>query len=340
MWIKKVALKHFRCFRKLEAEGFGRLNLIAGQNNSGKTALLEGILAATFPQHPATWNMLAEKRGFNHGSKDFFGQFFYNLDGSQTIMLKSYFSLELKEQEIQSQVSAYENVIDFEGLVIDIPHNHYDQDGNWSQKIETVSVNMGDKNPYRQASDAQLPNPPRNFHFLKHLTKSNYLDYISKAIENGEEDKIINTLKQVDDRINSIDILKGDKLVIGQKGLKKMPLEAFGDGVAKLVAFMSEFFQGGQQLIFVDEIENGLHYSAQKHLWHSLLEACRHTDSQIFATTHSYECIRAFAEVAKATEAEEEMQYMRLDDLGDHHQVTVYPFDVLEFATEQNAEVR
>lgn len=43
--LQNIHIQNFRCFEDFKAEGFERINLIGGKNNSGKTCLLEGILA-------------------------------------------------------------------------------------------------------------------------------------------------------------------------------------------------------------------------------------------------------------------------------------------------------
>ena len=40
---RSFSIKNFRCFDELTVEGMGRINLIAGKNNVGKTALLEAL---------------------------------------------------------------------------------------------------------------------------------------------------------------------------------------------------------------------------------------------------------------------------------------------------------
>ncbi len=40
---KSFHIKNFRCFRELKMENLERVNLIAGENNVGKTALLEAL---------------------------------------------------------------------------------------------------------------------------------------------------------------------------------------------------------------------------------------------------------------------------------------------------------
>lgn len=49
--LESIRIKNFRCFEDFNAEGFERINLIGGLNNSGKSCLLEGILACFMQNH-------------------------------------------------------------------------------------------------------------------------------------------------------------------------------------------------------------------------------------------------------------------------------------------------
>ena len=42
-FIKNIEIKNFKCFKDFKAEGFGRVNLIGGKNNVGKTAFMEAV---------------------------------------------------------------------------------------------------------------------------------------------------------------------------------------------------------------------------------------------------------------------------------------------------------
>ena len=41
--IKSLTIENFRCFKKIELHGLGTINLLVGQNGSGKTAFLEAL---------------------------------------------------------------------------------------------------------------------------------------------------------------------------------------------------------------------------------------------------------------------------------------------------------
>ena len=47
-FIKKVSFKNFKCFDDFKAKGFGRVNLIGGKNNVGKTAFMEACYMSTY----------------------------------------------------------------------------------------------------------------------------------------------------------------------------------------------------------------------------------------------------------------------------------------------------
>jgi len=65
---------------------------------------------------------------------------------------------------------------------------------------------------------------------------------------------------------------------------------------------------GGEDgLTLIDEIENGIHYSAQPDLWRMIFETAQELDVQVFATTHSHDCVQAFQRVAGDYKDEEGM---------------------------------
>ncbi len=57
--------------------------------------------------------------------------------------------------------------------------------------------------------------------------------------------------------------------------------------------------QARGKLLLVDEIDIGLHYSAQTSMWQMIKRAAEQLDVQVFATTHSRDCIEALARLAR-----------------------------------------
>ena len=50
--IQKITIKNFKVFDFIEIEGFSRINVFVGANDSGKTSLLEAIFLSLSPNDP------------------------------------------------------------------------------------------------------------------------------------------------------------------------------------------------------------------------------------------------------------------------------------------------
>lgn len=80
---------------------------------------------------------------------------------------------------------------------------------------------------------------------------------------------------------------------------RPLPLRHLGDGMTRIFALalaLENARESGQLLI--DELENGIHYTGLPKLWHFVFEAAARYGVQVFATTHSWDCVQAFQEAA------------------------------------------
>lgn len=77
-----------------------------------------------------------------------------------------------------------------------------------------------------------------------------------------------------------------------------VPLQSMGDGMARVLQLVLSALRAGDGLLLVDEIENGLHHSVQVKVWELLFGLVQAKGLQIFATTHSDDCVKAFSKVA------------------------------------------
>ena len=81
-------------------------------------------------------------------------------------------------------------------------------------------------------------------------------------------------------------------------------LRSLGDGMNRLFGVALALVNAKDGFLLIDEVENGLHYSIQPDLWRLIFEASKQMNVQVFATTHSYDCVRAFDEAARGSEEE------------------------------------
>jgi predicted ATPase len=115
-------------------------------------------------------------------------------------------------------------------------------------------------------------------------------------------------------------------------------LRSMGDGLNRLFGLILAMVNARGGLFLIDEIENGLHYSIQPDVWRTIFRIAERLDIQVFATTHSSDCVKAF-EIA-ARESPEEGVLIRLSQKGDQTLVGEFDEEELGIAVEGNIEVR
>ena len=124
-----------------------------------------------------------------------------------------------------------------------------------------------------------------------------------------------------------------------QGGAQPVPLKSLGDGAVRLFGIALALANSRNGFLLIDEAENGIHYSIQRDFWRMLLHGAREGNVQVLATTHSWDCIKGFAQAA-AECAEAEGVHVRLERNGAGLRAVEYSQAELAAAAEQGIEVR
>lgn len=267
--LNEIKLENFRGFRSLELKELKRVNLIVGQNNAGKTSLLEALFLAC---DPIRFGLVSEC--------------FRTRQGDVNIR---YFPWLLRDgppkttARISGRFKAGANTIEM-GKGGEISPTVGRQIYR-TERLEAYQTSDGPKASCRVIS---IWNRDAN-----ELVK---LVGMAQRKKQGEE-KLERLLKIVDPRINKIRVDPGDRdgnQVIVDIGLSELvPITQAGQGVYRLVTILADIIGDTPQVLLIDEIENGLHHSVHKQVWTGLAETAALLNVQIFATTHSDECLHA-----------------------------------------------
>ena len=130
--------------------------------------------------------------------------------------------------------------------------------------------------------------------------------------------------------------------ILNVKG--RIPIHSMGDGVIRLLQIIIRIFNARNGFLLIDEFENGLHYSVQSDVWRLIFDLAHRYNIQIFATTHSWDCIESFAQVAKEREDLEGVLFRmgRSVRKSDNGKVIATEFNEAELysLTKENIEVR
>jgi len=123
-----------------------------------------------------------------------------------------------------------------------------------------------------------------------------------------------------------------------------VPLNSLGDGMLRVLQLVLKVFPAKGGFLLIDEFENGLHFTVQEKVWALLFELAQKLDIQIFATTHSWDCIESFAKAAIARKDVEGVLFRvgRSVKKSNRGQViaTVFDEDALYNITQTDVEVR
>ncbi len=93
----------------------------------------------------------------------------------------------------------------------------------------------------------------------------------------------------------------GGKILVGSRGAgRRFPIASFGDGLRRLLAFRLALAGAKNGFLLIDEIDSGLHWTVMDDVWRLLVQVAERLNVQVFATTHSYDCIRGLSTLIRA----------------------------------------
>jgi AAA15 family ATPase/GTPase len=329
--IKDIEISNFRCFEHTKIEGFERVNLIGGKNNSGKTALLEALIVADKPENILFLRYLRREATRIHQAlpKQTFENLFFRQNQPQEMLIKTQNE---NKQETENRIIFSENISEelsrstkifglFGGL--DLLRDFIEGESYFPKGIiPTLRFNIIDKFS-EKSEEFIIIATPKNY--LNISLNGQYIkpsDYSSESAKNmpiittsmgeinadlvedyelivfqGKKNEVLNSIRILDPCIENVEsfYLGSPSLYLTRKGENRLPISLFGDAINRLVQIIMKLKESS--ILLIDEIENGIHYTNQREFWKTLFRLAIELDSQIFATTHSLEMIQAFADV-------------------------------------------
>jgi len=164
----------------------------------------------------------------------------------------------------------------------------------------------------------------------------------SKLAAAKRTDEVLEALQLVEPRLRTVQVhvTGGDAFVAGDIGLSEVvPLFHMGQGTNHLLSMLNAVLAYPQGVVLIDEFENGLHYSVLKDVWKVIGNTSKRNDTQVLATTHSWECVKAAHEAFCELE-EYDFCFHRLDRINDEIVPVAFSQETLETAFSSNFEVR
>ncbi|GAA7153090.1 ATP/GTP phosphatase [Helicobacter pylori] len=340
--IQSVRIKNFKNFKNTTIDGFTKLNIITGQNNAGKSNLLEALYYLVGKSmHPCT-NVLEiydniRKEPLTSESKSlmFYGldtekkiQITTTLDNNQTLDLQIKFIANEKQKVIESQIiPTVEHAQEFSRLNFTLKKNNkeiYNDHLNITKipNFPPIPNQSGYNRQFKNFEPSQLQellpfestaiitpsDVARKRDIMNpnaiHIMDPNIIQAMRKILDENQLEKELNErLNQFDKSIQAIRFSANNQLKLKVKGIKeKIPLSMFGDGLIKYLYIVSTFIANNAKTIYIDEVENGLHFSRMGLLLKNIIDFINNNKDgnlQVFMTTHNQEFIEILDQVIR-----------------------------------------
>jgi energy-coupling factor transporter ATP-binding protein EcfA2 len=372
--ITDLSVGCFRGLRDVALHDLGSVNILVGPNNSGKTSVLEVLSLAANPLDPLQWMHVAAGRdpfgfalraGFHRqrwmfpqdSTRDPVSSYDGHIDFTARGSLP-FHQVRAAYQDLRSipptptpssalsdvVPAASDAVVERMGVRIDIevtsgpPELERHESFTWweGERFELppmgpiVSVPLAVVTPH----DHLFPGLPARY---------------SEARRQGRADAIARVLSLIDPRITGLEVLAAPGstrerapafLYVRHGSAGLLPLEAFGDGIRRVLLIATAIVSAHKGMLLIDELETAIHVSALGDAFRWMVDACKENAVQLFVTTHSLEAIDALL-VADQTPAQEDIVAYRLDAAGQTVTVRRYGEDLLRrLRMERGAEVR
>jgi len=375
--LKNLTIKNFRCFKHFELQQLGRVNLLVGKNNSGKTSILEAIKLFCSKGNPEPLVEIITNRGEDFWSDDsrrsgrdreldichlFYGHEVeagseFSIFGSNNDFQHKLF-VSIGKQPIASRADSEIAPDESTRVVEEISDNLIElfleflwTDGNqrkgWKRSL---TPNGGLPLDYIRIIGNLSRNEAKNKYITSsHLTTKDMIALFDNVVLTPDEPLVYKALQTIEPKIERLASItseshrylesRGGFVVRLSDSDQRVPIGSMGDGIWRMLglALSTVCARGG--VLLVDEIDTGLHFTAMEDMWKLILETAKKLNVQVFATTHNSDCWTSLASIASQEEDTEDGITIQRIELGKETGV-VFTEREMVIAAQRGIEVR
>jgi len=339
--ITRLEIENFRGLKRLTLSDLRRVNLLVGGNDVGKTSVLEMMVllfgnSSTVSSLPYAFR---NNQGNGHA-------------GSQGDDRENYWNWLFHDRNSANKIRV--TATDDRG-VCHLLHSKptsmngtgSDVDGLFRGREEHPNDLVLRFDPSSVGSYCGEPEPALKTSLVSVRPSHPILDaelFNQISLERDGEERFQGLMQKIDGRIRRLRYAKlpgtSSPLVYADLGLSRLiPVTQMGQAFNRLFHIYAELLVSRAKVLLVDEIENGIYYDNMAVIWKGLLEICAAEQAQIFATTHSRECVMA-AHTAESERGRDELCVQRLQLVKGQVEAARLVAKQLELAAEMGLEVR
>lgn len=372
--IHSVKIKGYRTFADFALNGLGRINLIVGKNNTGKSSLLEVIaLLSAGSDLSVLWQTLSRRgeQAINEGTPGRavqqevdVGHLFtgHAIHTSSEISLVATNQSPPKSLKLRiAEAKPEENPTLFNML------NAQDPAGaGMSLKLSSAGGATIPPIPltrrgtlradvFNQAwamiRAQKIPSETVQYVTTESLNYIQLQQLWNDVALTKEEELVVQAIQFIDPTIERVAPVVGQYIggiyggyatrggfFIRRKEEERVPIGSLGDGIWRLFALATALSRAKGGVLLVDEIDTGLHYSVMAEMWKFLNRVSKEFGVQVFATSHSYDCIHSLAWICSEEDSAHEITVQHIESGA--KESTPYTESEIKLSARRHIEMR
>lgn len=327
--LKTLKIENFRGFQSFELKRLGRINLLVGENNSGKTSILEAIqlLLCDSGNIQPLFELLLDRGEYlwheNSQNSPWFdiGHLFYNhattvnqhlsissiTQTDNTIKLKA---LVQNQKDASSYDSSLNQISDF-NLIFQWQNHHqiHEQIADLFYINNRLVTQLKQRIPISR-SDSKAKFVNNNYFSIETL-----VELFDQYVLHPEEGLIYESLRIIEPGLQRIApnhsryfqpvSYRGGFNVLLDDQLQPIPIGSLGEGIWRMLGLVLALVDTKDKVLLIDDIDAGLHFNAMYRMWKLIWKTAQNFNIQIFATTHSRDCWESLAALVESEHIDE-----------------------------------
>jgi len=292
--INEIEIVEYKGFKNLKLDNLSQINVISGDNNVGKTVLLEALFLY--------WGIKIEYSLF----KKFFSIRKFTLIAKNRNIEKNRIKNYLKNTHFSAKTDEINININYKSsYILTNEEKEYIKE-NFNQDYNDFIVS------YINSNLDIIPIENKSLDFSDNLiyinsskpTNKRLVKLYSMIQSKGIQHKFLTYLKLLDPDIEWVEpqLLDNEMLLrINLENPKRSLISSeLGEGTNRYIEILATLLSSDLNItVFIDEIENGIHYTKLYDIWKAIIEIVQKENIQLFVTTHDRESIEALAEASR-----------------------------------------
>ncbi len=328
--IQSIEIKGYRGFSHFEIGGLGRVNLLVGKNNSGKTSVLEVLdLLASGGDPNALWRIIArrgerifidpptrqaeselEVNHLFHGHELRIGAEFSVSSKNQSP--PRFFKCTVAESKKETSDPSFPENDEpvFSPIVLKL---------SGAPKPPVPALGLTRRGGLRGDEFVGVRRGQRSF--IAETNKSHFISTESISFDalalmwnqialTDAQARVVRALRFIEPKIQDIAPQIASPysyannrggFIVKMEGIDQpIPIGSLGDGTWRILALAIALSRAKDGILLVDEIDTGLHHTVMADMWKLIAETAKELNVQVFATTHSYDCVHSLSVICHA----------------------------------------